>query len=68
VEGAEITALLLQDDGSAVPVGRGTVSGGAAILPFVSPALQQVDPGRLLLSASRDDAVSVALRSKGGPN
>jgi hypothetical protein len=63
-EGAEITALLLQDDGSAVPIGRGTVRGGAAILPFISPALQQVDPKRLILSASRDNAVSVELRSK----
>jgi hypothetical protein len=63
-EGAEITALLLQDDGSAVPVGRGTVRGGAAILPFASPGLQQVDTQRLILSASRDNAVSVPLRLK----
>ncbi|MBI5716868.1 MAG: hypothetical protein HZC37_04180 [Burkholderiales bacterium] len=61
-EGAEITALLLQDDGSAVPVGRGTVRRGAAVLPFISPALQQVDPKRLILSASRENAVSVELR------
>ena len=63
-EGAEITALLLQEDGSAVPVGRGTVRGGAAILPFASPTMQQVDPKRLILSASRENAVSVELRAK----
>lgn len=65
LDNAEITALLLQDDGSAVPVGRGTVRGGRAILPLVSPLLQQVDPKRLLLSASRNNAVSVELRAKG---
>ncbi len=68
-EGAEITALLLADDGSAVPVGRGRVRGGRAILPFVSPTLQQVvqqvDPKRLILSASRENAVSVELRATG---
>jgi len=64
-EGAEISALLLQDDGSAVPVGRGTVRGGRAVLPLISPLLQQVDPRRLILSASRDNAVSVELRAKG---
>ncbi|MBL8289981.1 MAG: hypothetical protein JNL85_18495 [Rubrivivax sp.] len=66
-EGAEITALALQDDGSAVPVGRGVVRRGVATLAFVSPLLQQVDPARLILSASRDNAVSVPLRTNRTP-
>jgi hypothetical protein len=36
-----------------------------AILPFISPALQQVDAKRLIVSASRDNAVSMELRAKG---
>jgi len=66
-EGAEITALVLQDNGSAVPVGRGIVQRGVAMLPFVSPLLQQVDPAKLILSASRDNAVSVQLRTNRTP-
>jgi hypothetical protein len=64
-EGAEITALLLQDDGSTVPMGRGIVRRGVAMLPMISAVLQQADLRRLVLSASRENAVSVELRAKG---
>ena len=49
-------------------LGRGTNRRGAAILPFISPALQQVDAKRLIISASRGNAVSVELRAKGSTN
>lgn len=56
-EGATLTALQVSKDGL-VPIGRGTVIGGIATLPFfVKPDPQQP----ILLSASMKNAVSVLL-------
>jgi hypothetical protein len=60
-EGATITAFQL-DGETTIPVGRSTVSNGQATLPcFMAPD----SPAPTLLSASRDDAVSVLLTPAG---
>jgi hypothetical protein len=60
VEGATITALQGSEEGT-VPVGRGVVRDGVAVLPYFHPP----DPTMPIeLSASAENAVSVALTSR----
>jgi hypothetical protein len=57
VEGATITALQITARGT-VPVGRGTVHDGVALLPY----FEQPEPGAPIeLSASAENAVGVTL-------
>ena len=61
VEGATITALQMSAE-ELVPVGRGVVQGGVAVLPFVE---KPVPGAPILLSASKENAVSVLLTESG---
>lgn len=63
VEGATITALQQTERGR-LPIGRGVVRDGVAILPYIA----RPDPGGPIeLSASAENAVSVKLPPGGGP-
>lgn len=60
-EGATITALQRSADGKLIPIGRAVVKNGAAAIPYFN----EPEPNQpILLSASKENAVSVLLTAK----